>query len=434
MNFKNEFLCSCGKVHNAGIGEYIVKSGAVNDLPFYINKYNCKKVFVFSDKNTFLAAGQEVQQVLSKNNISFTSYVFEKQNLEPDEASVGSAVMHFDHECDIIVAVGSGVINDIGKIIAKISKTPYIIVATAPSMDGYASSTSSVLRDGLKISLPAKCADVVIGDIDILKNAPERMLISGFGDMIAKYISICEWRISHVINGEYYCEEIAELTRKALKACTDNVDKLLHKDEETVKAVFEGLLVSGIAMNYAGISRPASGGEHYLSHIWDMRGVEFGENVDFHGIQCGVATMYYAKLYDRIKAIIPDKQKALEFANNFDFGSYSQKMKEFLGKSAISMIQAENNDGKYDKIKHKKRIDVILNNWDKIIQIINEEIPSSEIISSLLDTLNAPKTAREIGIDENTLQNAFIFSADIRDKYVLPRLLWDLGIVDEVQI
>ena len=119
----------------------------------------------------------------------------------PDEKTVGSAFMHFDQAYDGIISVGSGVLNDTGKIVSRITGRPYIIAATAPSMDGYASSTSSMERDGLKISLNTKIADVIVGDTDILKKAPDILLSAGMGDILTKYVAICEWRISHIING-----------------------------------------------------------------------------------------------------------------------------------------------------------------------------------------------------------------------------------------
>lgn len=206
--------------------------------------------------------------------------------------------MHYDTKCDLIIAVGPGVINDIGKFLSKLTKTSYIIVATAPSMDGYASATSSMAMDGLKISLHTKCPDVIIGDTDVLKNAPIRMLQAGIGDMLAKHVSICEWRIAHLLIGEYYCEYVADLVRSALKKCVENAYGVLKREPEAVKAVFDGLIICGRAMEYAGISRPASGVEHYISHVWDMRGLEFGTKTDLHGIQCAIVTLVATPIYE----------------------------------------------------------------------------------------------------------------------------------------
>lgn len=431
MNAMNGVACSCGKTHTF-CADVVVGKGVITQLPKYISKYHAGKAFVLSDKNTFAAAGSRVCEILSDSGIPYSSYCFPCDALEPDEHSVGSAIMHFDTKCDIIVGVGSGVINDIAKIISNVSGKPYIIVGTAPSMDGYASASSSMTRDGLKISLPSRSADVIIGDTDILCQAPLHMMKSGLGDMIAKYVSICEWRISHLITGEYYCEDIAQLIRSALKRCTDNAEGLLKRDEAAVQAVFEGLVIGGVAMNYAGLSRPASGVEHYISHVLDMRGAAFGMAVDLHGIMCAIGTVIATSLYEKIKAITPDRQKALSYAATFDKESWNAQLRQLLGKGAESMIALEEKEGKYDVAAHKERLEVIIAHWDDILNIIDEELPSSAQLNALMDTIEAPKTLAAIGIDEGLLPTVFRATKDIRDKYVLSRLAWDLGVLDEL--
>ena len=368
---------------------------------------------------------------MENENIEYTKYVFPTGEIEPDEKAVGSAVMHFDHSCNLIIAVGSGVINDIGKILANINKLPYFIVGTAPSMDGYASATSSMSMDGLKVSLPSKCPNVIIGDIDVLKNAPIKMLQSGLGDMLAKYISIAEWRIANEIIGEYYCERVAELICVALKRCVDNAEGLLNRDEEAVKAVFEGLVIGGVAMAFAGVSRPASGVEHYFSHVWDMRGLEFGTKVDLHGIQCAVATNIAAGLYEKVLKITPCREKAIAYTKAFEYKIWSEELRKFLGLGAEAMIALEAKEQKYSVEKHEKRLEIILEKWDKIQEIIREEIPTKKQIERILDKIGAPKTAQEIGIDCD-LSITLKATKDIRDKYVLSRLLWDLGVIEEI--
>ena len=242
-------LCDCGRFHTADIDDVIIGKGVIRKLPEILGRYDAKKPFILCDANTFAAAGEAVCKVLDSAAISYSCYSFPAGHLPPNEKTVGSAILHFDNSCDMVVAVGSGVINDTGKILAATSKLPYIIVGTAPSMDGYASATSSMDRDDLKASLNRRCANVIIGDVDILKNAPAHMLAAGLGDMLAKYVSIAEWRIAHIITGEYYCEKVAQLVRTALKKCADNAEGLLNRDETAVAAVslwlmpvFPGLL------------------------------------------------------------------------------------------------------------------------------------------------------------------------------------------------
>ena len=174
------------------------------------------------------------------------------------------------------------------------------------------------------------------------------MLKAGLGDMIAKYISICEWRIGNMITGEYYCENVAQLIRSALRRCVDNSPKLLQRDEEAIKAVFEGLVIGGAAMAYAGVSRPASGVEHYFSHIWDMRGLEFETSVSLHGIQCAIGTLIAIKLYEKIRKLSPEHQKALDYVKGFDYTNWSEELIKLLGKGAFEMIEIEKKEQKYN--------------------------------------------------------------------------------------
>ena len=429
MGFLNK-ECDCGKTHGISLEKLVVGSGVINDLPKLVKERGCKKPFVFFDSNT-KKVGENICALFYGAEIPFSKYTFSSLSLEPNEEAVGSVIMHFDNTCDLVIAVGSGVINDIGKILAKTAKLPYFIVATAPSMDGYASATSSMMMDGLKVSLPSKCAEVVIGDLDVLKDAPMQMLQAGLGDMLAKYVSIAEWRISHEITGEYYCERIAQIVRTALKRCVDNADGLLKRDKTAVEAVFEGLVLCGIAMEMAGVSRPASGVEHYFSHVWDMRGLEFGTKVQLHGIQCAVATNIVAGLYEKVLKISPNRQVALSYVKAFDYSAWADQLKCFLGKGADAMIALEQKEQKYCPQKHLKRFDVILQKWDKICDIIREEIPTQKQISKILESIGAPQTADDIEITCDLL-TTLKATKDIRDKYVLSRLLWDLGIIDTI--
>lgn len=427
MNFEK---CVCGKAHRMPDIRVRIGPGVVEELPLLVKEYGARRPFLLSDVRTFAAAGEQVCELLRQNDVEFSAYSFQEEMVEPDEKAVGRAMLYYDARCDMIIGIGSGVINDIGKIMSAVSGNPYIIVATAPSMDGYASASSSMIRENLKISLSTRSADVIIGDTRILKKAPVHMCRAGLGDMLAKYISIAEWRISHVITGEYYCERIAELVRASLRRCVEHAKGLLAGDEAAVEAVFEGLVVCGAAMALAGVTRPASGIEHYFSHIWDIRGVEFGTPTKLHGIQCAVATRCCAQLYEKVKKIVPDREKAVACAEAFDLDAWNEELRKFLGRSAETMIELEKKEHKYDAAKQKERCDVILKNWEQILRIIEEEIPSSAELAKMLDSVECPREPEEIGIDHKTLAMTFRASRDIRDKYILSRMAWDLGITD----
>lgn len=424
--------CACGRRHEVAIEDVWIGSGVIKRLPQLVQKLGAKRPFLLADVNTFAAAGQQVQDSLEKAGISCSRYVFPQKSLEPDEFAVGAAVMHFDTACDLVIGVGSGVINDIGKILSHRAGRKYIIVATAPSMDGYASATSSMSMDGLKVSLNSRCADYIIGDTDILKEAPMHMLRSGLGDMLAKYISIAEWRIAHLITGEYYCEAVAQLIRDAVKACVDNVQGLLNREPAAVEAVFRGLVIGGVAMAYAGVSRPASGVEHYFSHVWDMRGMEYHTKVDLHGIQCAMATYVAAGLYEKILSVIPDEKKAKDYVAAFDTDAWHEQLRKFIGTGADAMIALEKKEGKYCKSAHSDRYRIIAENWGAILDIVKQEIPPAERIGEILDAVGISRDLGALDVDSETARMTFRATKDIRDKYVLSRLAWDLGILEEL--
>ena len=411
--------------------DILIGPGAIWDLPAVMETLKTQKPFVFADRNTYGAAGEAVCRILTKAGFTVSNHIFSDDHLEPDERSVGLAAMCFDPKCDVIVGVGSGVINDICKIVANLTGKPYVIVGTAPSMDGYASATSSMERQGLKVSVNSKCPDVIIGDTEILAQAPMKMLTSGLGDMIAKYVSICEWRISNLINGEFYSEDIAGMVRLALRKCVDNAEGLLRREQTAVAAVFEGLAICGIAMSYAGLSRPASGCEHYISHVLDMRAAQFKTPVETHGIQCAMGTYIAISLYEKLKAFTPDREKALSYVADFDYAAWCGVLRNLLGAGAETMIAQETREQKYNKEKHAARLEIILQNWDDILQIMEQELPSAAMLEQLLDKLQLPKTVSEIGTEEALLPTVLGATRDIRDKYVLSRLLWDLGISPE---
>ena len=212
----------------------------------------------------------------------------------------------------------------------------------------------------------------------------------------------------------------------------DHAEGLLKREDSAVEAVFEGLVIGGVAMAYAGVSRPASGVEHYFSHVWDMRGLEFGTQVDLHVIQCAMATAEAVRLYEKVKTVKPDWQKAHQYVEQFSYDSWKETLHDFLGKSGDTMIALEEREGKYDPSTHPARFRIIESHRQEILQIIEEEIPSYETISGILKTIGIPEDLGTIGVDSQTARLTFLATKDIRDKYVLSRLCWDLGILDEI--
>ena len=198
-----------------------------------------------------------------------------------------------------------------------------------------------------------------------------------------------------------------------------------------IKITQEGLVLAGIAMSYAQISRPASGLEHYFSHVWEMRALASGGHADLHGIQVGVGTILTLKIYDRIKTITPDKQKALDYVKHFDTAAWEANVRRVFGATAPAVLEIEKKTGKNDPVKHAARLEQILAHWDEIQKIIREELPDTQTLQSVMAATGMPTTPHELGLTPKDVSDAFVCARDIRDKYLSCSMLWDLGELDD---
>lgn len=197
-----------------------------------------------------------------------------------------------------------------------------------------------------------------------------------------------------------------------------------------MQATVEGLVLSGIAMSYAGISRPASGLEHYFSHLWEMMALDRGTPYELHGIQVGVGTLLTLKLYEQIRKMHPDRKVAEDFIKSFTDEQWQAMIRDIFGKAAETVILQEHTVfHKNDPSRHAKRLDKIIAHWDDILRIIDEELPSCESIAAMMRDLGMPTQPEDINVTWQDTEKAFIGSRDIRDKYLSSSMLWDMGLL-----
>lgn len=425
------FDCECGRHHVCALQYLKIGRGAVESVPEMLAAMGRKRPFVVCDQNTYEVAGRRVCEILDRAGVEHGLYVIPGKRISPAEWEVGSALMHYDPRCDMLLGVGSGVVNDTCKVLAHAIGVPSAIVGTAPSMDGYASNSSSMEVNHVKVSLYNHAPVGILLDSEILAQAPMRMLWAGLGDMVAKYIAVCEWRISHIVTGEFYCESIAQMMRSALKKIVDASDGITKRDPDAIQSIAEGLVVAGMAMAYAEISRPASGLEHYFSHMWEMMALERGVPYDLHGIQVGVGTVLSMKLYRKIRQIQPDRAKAEAHMKAFSRADWEAQVRRIFGKTADEIIAIEDKTHKNDPARHAKRLDNLVNHWDEILKIIDEELPDYDALYQTMAKTGMPMRPSEINVPMDDVVDAFIGARDIRDKYLSCSFLWDLGLTDE---
>lgn len=301
-----EYSCACGKSHKVDIQAIRVGSGVIQELPGILRDLGASHIFLVTDNYTYEAAGRQVEQLLDQAGLAYHKRVFQTETpLVPNEYALGSVLAAMTSQDDMLLAVGSGTLNDVTKYVSARTGVPYVIAATAPSMDGYASTVAPTILDGFKTTLPAVYPAAIVADVDILKDAPMPMLTAGFGDIIGKFTSLADWRLSHQLNGEYYCPEVAGVIEAAVETCAANAKALAQREPQAIQAVTEALILSGLAMGMVGVSRPASGAEHQMAHYWEMDALRRGEEHPLHGNAVGVGTVLAASLYEMAVEYLP---------------------------------------------------------------------------------------------------------------------------------
>jgi len=301
------FECSCGRKHSVEISRLIVGPGILDKIIEGLEPYRGTNLFVVSDRNTYGVLGNKINDWLTCEGFRFKSFIFDSGDhaLLPDERSIGRLLLELEPDTSFILAVGSGVINDIARIVSFRTGKSYAIAATAPSMDGYASVGSSLIVGRKKITYYSHYPSAIYADTSVLRNAPLSMIQAGYGDVLGKLTALADWNLTRTVTGEYYCDTIAKLVQKGVNRCIESADGLVARDEQSIRYLIEALILTGISIGLAGVSRPASGTEHQLAHYWEIKAVEAGTEHPLHGNAVGVGTVVTAMLYELASDILP---------------------------------------------------------------------------------------------------------------------------------
>jgi glycerol-1-phosphate dehydrogenase [NAD(P)+] len=296
-----EMDCKCNHSHTVPIKKIITGSGALNRLEEILEDFRGARVYLVGDENTMPLARNKVCAILSAAGCDVDEHMFispRGKHLILNEQLIGSMLIRMRPHTDLIVTIGSGTMNDLSRVISVRCAIPYIIIGTAPSMDGYASSTSPVVMDGGKKSIPLGTPYAIIGDVDLFRTAPDIMLAAGAGDILGKYIAIRDWKLAEREKEEYFCPYIADLVIETANRCANGLEQLFSRDEKVLQTVIDTLIMAGVAISMYGTSRPASGAEHQIAHYWEVAAINAGGTNSLHGNFVGLGTLVASYLYE----------------------------------------------------------------------------------------------------------------------------------------
>lgn len=402
--FKN---CSCGKTHVCPIDHISIGKGAIHVLSQACEKYH--NILVVSDNNTYPICGEKISSLLGGKIANHIVLQPNGDVVIPNEEKIAEIEEKIDSKTDFIIGVGSGVINDLCKHVSFKHNFDYCIVATAPSMDGYASTGAALILKGMKVTLNARPPKVIIGDTDILKNAPREMIQAGYGDIIGKYSCLNDWKLSTLINNEYFCDEIYNLTLSQTEKVKPLAKTLLDRNEDAVEALMEALVTVGVAMSYVGNSRPASGSEHHLSHFFEITGILDSNDYYPHGIDVMYSSAVTAKIREKIANSSPMQYR-------FNRDEWISDINRIYSTSAQEVIALQDKLGWYDAVEQ----DAVEQKWAEIKSVIKESPSFSEIVGMLSEIgLSYDDFIEFYGMEK--IKNGVLYSKDLKDRYTV---LW----------
>lgn len=423
-----ESHCGCGRKHSCGIDRVVVERDALVRLPEILSLYSYRHICLIDDVHTREAAGKKLCGLLDGVGYEYEEITFPDAFLIPDEAALGRIMMEINRECDLILAVGSGTLNDICKFISYQLGKDYFIIATAPSMDGFASNVAPLITNQTKITYEVSVPKVIIGDLGILAAAPMDMIAAGVGDMLGKHLCLMDWKLSHMVNGEYYCDYAAGLVQESIDKIMSCLDGLESRDEDAVQSLMEGLVLSGIVMSYIGNSRPASGSEHHLSHYWEMMALLNNGHMELHGTKVAVGTIIGLKMYELFGRMDFGK---CSVGKPFCMEAWQKEIRRVYGGAADSVIALENQCEKNADAYVKQRRKSMEENLENILAA-SSKLPPAEEIKQILKSLGAKYMAKQVGVDEAVLKDSIFYAKELRNRYGILQVWFDYDCQDWV--
>ncbi|MDD6616925.1 MAG: sn-glycerol-1-phosphate dehydrogenase [Lachnospiraceae bacterium] len=289
--------CPCGHEHKITVKGVWIEPGAVNRLDELLAGY--AHPVILCDGNTKKAAEKSMRKYFETLEVLEVT----GEDIHANDIYVDQVQAALTGEADILIAVGSGTIHDLTRYVAYQRGLNFISVPTAASVDGFVSSVAAMTWHGMKKTLTAVAPMCVLADTDIFSGAPFRLTASGISDLMGKYTALLDWKVCHIVTGEYFCETVYELELEAVKEVESLLDQIRTGEPECMEKLMYALILSGLAMQMIGNSRPASGAEHHVSHLWEMEIIN--DYIDaLHGEKVSIGLILCLEYYEKIREAI----------------------------------------------------------------------------------------------------------------------------------
>lgn len=410
--------CDCGREHQIFVKDIIIEEGAIFRLKELLSKYydgEYKDIAIICDTNTYVVAGKVIEELL----VDCSVIKLQSTNLHADNHGVNLAKEQIDRNTKLIIAVGSGTIHDISRYLAHELNISFVSVPTAASVDGFVSTVAAMTWDGFKTTLPAVAPILVVADSSVFSKAPYRLTASGISDLLGKYTAIIDWRISNLVTGEYICERVCDLETNAVNKVINCIKDLRNYENKEIcmnayEELMYALILSGMAMQMVGNSRPASGAEHHISHLIEMEVIN--EAIDaYHGEKVSVGLLLAIHTYEKYMQSIKNNSYSINRNTDLEL----QLLQSTFGKKGLyeGMLK-ENSPNPLANIDLDRLEEVMPQ-----IATILETLPSYDMIYHILEEASCIKDIEEIGLEKEIVPLLLKLSPYVRNRLTFMRLI-----------
>lgn len=352
---------------------------------------------VISDVDTHAALGAQVVRALDR--FAVQSIVLDRRP-HCDMALVDRLAQEV-LPCDAVIAVGSGTLNDLAKLVGLRKGVPSLVFGTAPSMNGYTSVSASVSEAGVKRSVRARTPLAVFLDLGVLSAAPKEMIRAGLGDSACRPTAQADWLLSHLLLDTPYRETPFELLATEEPALFESAPGLVRGDRAAMRSLARTLVLSGFGMTICGGSFPASQGEHLISHYLEM----MSETNALHGAQVGVAAIAMARVQQQVLFMTSLRVGPSKLTREAIVAHFGEARGELLWRDV------------QPKLRSPDELNARLADWPNMRERIGKVVVSPESIASLLRSVGAPIKASALRYAPALWGNALAHARELRDRY-----------------
>lgn len=406
-------------------GEVIDQCGDI-----YVANFGKETAFIVADENTFKAAGEEAVTHLTRAGVPLAEpHIFPGSPVLPCDYSIIEDLREeIKSRGQIPIAVGSGTLNDLVKVAAFECDMRYMVIATAASVDGYSAPGASIVKDGFKNSIYCRAPHAIVADVNILRSAPSAMTAAGYADLSSKYTAGADWIIADWLKVDPIDDVCWQIVQDDLDSWVKDPEGVAEHRPGAFSDLFLGLTMTGVSMQRARRSRPASGAEHLMSHIWEMRHLTIDGAPVSHGFKVAIATLSMTALMERIFS--KDSIDGLE-PGWIDWPAKQQKIMDVFDQpvraGALSETQAKHVEkpGFEERMRRAKTV------WQEMKTDMEKKLPAYSDLRRRFERVGAPVRPETIGLEREEVLSTFELAGMIRNRYTAIDLAVDLGILDE---